>query len=64
MMEDETVEEFKAKLKKLNDDVIDFKPTQKLKESYQKQRPKVISSLQSRANSGWRRGLTLDGSVR
>ena len=53
MMEDETVEEFVAKLKKLNDDVIYFKPTQKLIEPYQKQRPKVISSLQSRANSGW-----------
>ena len=53
MMEDETVEEFRAKIKKLNDDVVNFKPTQKLREPYQKQRPKTISSLQSRSNSGW-----------
>jgi len=53
MMENETLEEFRAKIKKLNDEVIYFQPTQKLEKSYQKQRPKTISSLQSRANSGW-----------
>ncbi len=52
-MEIKTLEEFKAKLKRLNDEVIYFQPTQKLEKSYQKQRPKTISSLQSRSNSGW-----------
>ena len=52
-MEIKTLEEFKAKLKRLNDEVIYFQPTQKLEKSYQKQRPKTISSLQSRNNSGW-----------
>jgi len=53
MEEYEKLEQFKAKIKKLNNDVIYFQPTQKLKESYKKQRPKTISSLQARANSGW-----------
>lgn len=52
-MADETVEEFRKKIKKLKDEVINFKPTQKIKEPYHKQRPKTISSSQSRSNSGW-----------
>ena len=35
MMENETLEEFRAKIKKLNDEVIYFQPTQKLEKSYQ-----------------------------
>ena len=53
-MENETVEEFRAKIKKLIDDVVNVDPSQKLPQKFNKQRrPKVISSLQSRANSGW-----------
>ena len=60
-MEDETPEEFKAKLKKSNDDVIYFKPSQKVSGHYNQRK---MTSQEAKGKSGWRRGLTLGGSIK
>ena len=61
-MEDETVEEFRKKLKESWDKVINFQKQPEPEVKKKKQRP--MTPEEARAKSGWRRGLTLGGSIR
>lgn len=62
MADNETVEEFKKKLKESWDKVINFQKQPEPEVKQKKQRP--MTSTEARAKSGWRRGLTLGGSIR
>ena len=61
-MEDETVEEFRKKLKESWDKLINFQEQPQPEVKQKKQRP--MTSAEARAKSGWRRGLELGGSIR
>jgi hypothetical protein len=60
-MEDETVEEFRKKLKESRDKVINFQKQPEPEVKQKKQRH--MTSAEARAKSGWRRGLELGGSI-
>ena len=62
MDDNETVEEFKEKLKESWDKVINFQEQPQKEVKQKKQRP--MTSAEARAKSGWRRGLELGGSIR
>jgi hypothetical protein len=52
IMKDESVEEFRQKIKKIINEVIIF--NDKTPQKFNKQRrPRTISSRQARSNSGW-----------
>ena len=62
MDDKETVEDFRNKLKQSWDELIYFQKKPQTEPKQKKQRP--MTSAEARGKSGWRRGLTLGGSIR
>lgn len=62
MEDNETIEDFRNKLRDSWDKLINFQKQPQPEIKQKKQRP--MTSEEARAKSGWRRGLGLGGSIR